>query len=306
MLAFLFAVAGTVYVAQERAVELPETVERQAPVIVSQAPVIVSPTPDEPVVQRSEPPVVAERETIEVQPLPETELIVATPEKMETPTALSWFYMKKGAGQVPDFPATKAFTEDQQVMWVGSGKKVYLTFDTGASLGDVERMIRILADNDVKATYFITGSNMKKQPEFIKLLVDNGHLVANHSMTHRDFTTLTPQEVEQELADTEAYFEQATGQKGPMYFRFPYGKYSAALLTQISALGYTSVFWSTAMKDWVPRENGAADVIQDIMGNLHDGNIILLHQASEDNLNALDDVIKQIKAEGYQFAQIGE
>jgi peptidoglycan-N-acetylmuramic acid deacetylase len=222
-------------------------------------------------------------------------------------TPFSWYYMKKKTGQVPDFPhETKSFTPNQKVMWVGKGKKVYLTIDAGGPLVDVDLMIKSLKDNDVKANFFIAGYNIKKHPEYLKRLVEDGHLIANHTMTHKDFNLLTDEQVKKEIADFEQMYKDLTGKEVEKYFRFPYGRYNMHLLDLVSEMGYTSVFWSTAMRDWEPRKNGAEDPYNDIMNNLHDGNVILMHQGSKENMEALDRIIKEVKKAGYEFALVNE
>jgi len=221
--------------------------------------------------------------------------------------AVSWYYMKKKKGQVPDFPAeTKKMKPEQKVIYVGTGKKVYLTIDTGGPLGDVDKMLKALKDNDAKANFFVAGYNIKKDPEFLKRLVKDGHLVANHTMTHKDMTEMTDEQVKKEIEDYEKLYKEITGKEIVKYFRFPYGKYSPHLLDVISGMGYSSVFWSTAMRDWEPRKNGADDPYNDIMNNLHDGNVILMHQGSEENIEALDRIIKAIKKEGYELALLSD
>lgn len=125
-------------------------------------------------------------------------------------------------------------------------------------------------------------------------------------MTHRDFTELDDESILEELAQFEALLEETTGQPIAPLFRFPYGKYSMHLLDLISQQGYTSAFWSTAMRDWEPRAGGAEDAYNDIMNGLHDGNIILMHQGSEENIEALDRIIKDVKAQGYEFASLSD
>ncbi len=169
-------------------------------------------------------------------------------------------------------------------------------------MGDTEKLLAALKDNEVKANFFLAGYNVKKYGDFVKKLVADGHLVANHTMTHTDMTKQTDAEVEKEVRDYEKLFQETTGEPITKIFRFPYGKYSMHLLEELTDMGYTSVFWSTAMRDWEPRKNGADDAYRDVMNGLHDGNIILMHQGSEDNINALDRIIKGIKAEGYEFA----
>jgi peptidoglycan-N-acetylmuramic acid deacetylase len=221
--------------------------------------------------------------------------------------ALSWYYMKKKTGQVPDFPKeTKSFTSDQKAVWVGKGKKVYLTIDAGGPLIEVDMMLKALKDNNVKANFFIAGYNIKQNPDYLKRLVNDGHFVANHTMTHKDMTLLTDNQIKSEITDFEKTYKDITGKEVEKYFRFPYGKYTMHDLSLISSMGYTSVFWSTAMKDWEPRKNGADDPYNDIMNNLHDGNIILMHQGSKENMEALDRIIKAVKKAGYEFGTVNE
>ncbi|MBD2863160.1 polysaccharide deacetylase family protein [Paenibacillus oceani] len=221
--------------------------------------------------------------------------------------AVSWYYMKKKKGEVPGFPAeTKQLKPEQKAVWIGKENTVYLTIDVGGELLDYETLLKSLKDNEVKATFFVTGYNLKNNPDYIKLLLEEGHTVGNHSITHKDFTTLTDDQVKKEVADYEKLYKDITGQEPVKFFRFPYGKYSMHLLTLMSDLGYTSYFWSTAMKDWEPRKNGAEDAFNDVTGNVHDGNIILMHQASKENIEAMDRILKEIKKDGYKFGTLDE
>jgi peptidoglycan-N-acetylmuramic acid deacetylase len=215
----------------------------------------------------------------------------------------SWYYMKQPKGKVPNFPnEINQYTDNMKALWVGTGKKVYLTIDTGGPMGDTELLIKSLKDNNAKANFFIAGYNVKKDPDFVRRLVEDGHLVANHTMTHTDMNLQTDEQVKKEIHDYEKLYKEVTGQEIQPYFRFPYGRYNMHLLSMVSDMGYTSVFWSTAMKDWVPRANGADDPYNDIMGNLHDGNIVLIHQGSPENIEALDRIIKGIRKAGYELA----
>ncbi|WP_159881375.1 polysaccharide deacetylase family protein [Paenibacillus puerhi] len=220
---------------------------------------------------------------------------------------LSWYYMKKSKGQVPGFPGeTKTFADSMKALWVGTGKKVYLTIDTGGDLGDIDTLVKALKDNDAKANFFIAGYNVKKNPDFVRQLVKDGHLVANHTMTHTDMNLQTDDQVRKEIKDYEKLYKEVTGQDIQPFFRFPYGRYNKHLLELVSGMGYTSVFWSTAMRDWEPRKNGAEDPYNDIMNNLHDGNIILMHQGSPENIQALDRIVKAIQKAGYTLALLDD
>lgn len=221
--------------------------------------------------------------------------------------AYSWYYMKKKGHQVPGFPGeVKDLSPNKKAVWVGSGKKVYLTFDTGGPMGESDKLLQILKDNDVKVTFFLVGYNVKAHPEFAKKVVEEGHTIGNHTMTHKDMTEITEEAAMKEIDDFAALIKETTGKPVAQVFRFPYGKYSMRLLDKVSEKGYTSVFWSTAMRDWEPRAGGAEEPYNDIMNGLHEGNIILMHQGSEENIEALDRIIKDVKKEGYSFGTLDE
>lgn len=221
--------------------------------------------------------------------------------------ALSWYYMKKKKGEVPGFPGeTKQFAPDRKAVWAGAGKKVYLTFDTGGPLGESDKLLQILRDNGVKATFFLVGYNVKEHQDFTRKVAGEGHVIGNHTMTHKDLTELSDEAVKKELDDFAKLIQDVTGKPPAPLFRFPYGKYSLHLLDLVTDMGYTSCFWSTAMRDWEPRPGGADEPYNDIMNNLHDGNVILMHQGSKENIEALDKIIKAIKNEGYEFATLNE
>lgn len=220
---------------------------------------------------------------------------------------LSWYYTKKKTGEVPGFPnEMKQLKANQKAAWVGTGKKVYLTFDTGGPLGESDKLLQILKDNGVKATFFLVGYNVKQYKDFARKVSEEGHLIGNHTMTHKDLTTLGDEEVKKELNGFAKLIEDVTGKPVAPLFRFPYGKYSMHLLDLVSEMGYTSVFWSTAMRDWEPRAGGADEAYNDIMKGLHDGNVILMHQGSKENIEALDRIIKDVKKAGYEFASLEE
>lgn len=221
--------------------------------------------------------------------------------------AYSWYYMKKKDHQVPGFPGeVKNLSPDKKAVWVGSGKKVYLTFDTGGPMGESDKLLQILKDNDVKVTFFLVGYNVKAYPDFAKKVVEEGHTIGNHTMTHKDMTEISEEAAMKEIDDFAALIKETTGKPVAQVFRFPYGKYSMRLLDLVSEKGYTSVFWSTAMRDWEPRAGGAEEPYNDIMNGLHEGNIILMHQGSEENIAALDRIIKDVKKEGYSFGTLDE
>lgn len=186
-------------------------------------------------------------------------------------------------------------------------KVIYLTFDEGYEYGFSNTILDILLENDVKAAFFVTKPFIDGNKDLVIRMKEEGHVVGNHSNTHPSFPTLTEEQIKEELSSTEIAFEEATGYKIDPFFRTPSGKYSEYVLYQIQSLGYKSIFWSLAYGDWdVNKQPGAQYVYDHIMENHHPGGIFLLHAVSQSNTEALDSVLKALKAEGYRFGSLYE
>jgi len=181
--------------------------------------------------------------------------------------------------------------------------KIYLTFDEGYVLGYTGQILDILKTNDVKAVFFITGHYIQTHPELVKRMREEGHMVGNHTWNHPDMSTLSTEELEEEVKSLEKAFYDLTGTEMDKYLRPPMGRFSAASLYDTYNLGYSTVFWSMAFKDWDPNNQPGAEVsYQHVMDNIHPGAIILLHAVSESNTKALDRILNSLKQQGYQFA----
>lgn len=186
-------------------------------------------------------------------------------------------------------------------------KVMYLTFDEGYENGYTPAILDALLANNVKATFFVTGHYIKSQPELVQRMVDEGHLVANHSVNHPSMPTLTEEEFLDEVNGLNAQFEELTGQDLAPFFRPPMGKYSERSLYLTRKLGYRTIFWSMAYNDWNPDDQETVEWTYDhVIGNAHNGAIILMHAVSESNTLALDDILKDLKAEGYRFGSLYE
>ena len=186
-------------------------------------------------------------------------------------------------------------------------KVVYLTFDEGYEYGFTPKILDVLKENNVQAAFFVTKYFIDKEPELIQRMVDEGHIVANHSNTHPDFPTLSNDEVYDELKTTNDRFKEVTGQDLDPFFRPPSGKYSERTLYLVRKLGYRNIFWSMAYADWdVKNQPGKDAAYNHVMDNYHNGAIILLHAVSESNTQALDDIVKSLKDKGYRFGSLYE
>lgn len=185
-------------------------------------------------------------------------------------------------------------------------KVVYLTFDCGYENGCTAKILDTLRDKDVKAAFFCTLPEMRENPLIIARMINEGHIVGNHSVTHPDFSSLSREEMYEEVKGFDDYLREHFGYSAA-YFRFPQGKYSENALDMLNQMGYTCVFWSLAYVDWDLNDQKGADYAFDtVMSRMHPGAVILLHAVSPDNANALPDIIDAVKAKGYSFRSLSD
>lgn len=186
-----------------------------------------------------------------------------------------------------------------------SKKVIYLTFDEGYENGCTPKILDVLKENDVPAAFFVTKSYIKSDADLVKRMVAEGHVVGNHSVTHPDMTTKSDSEIADEINGCSDYFKEVTGQEMPHFFRPPEGAYSIRTLEKTKELGYKTIFWSFAYKDWlVDAQPGKQAAYDNVMKYSHNGCIMLLHAVSQSNTEALDSIIKDLKAQGYTFKSL--
>jgi delta-lactam-biosynthetic de-N-acetylase len=218
----------------------------------------------------------------------------------------SWWF-KRNQTNTPPSAQSDICTMQYDAYYLGdvSQKVIYLTFDEGYEMGYTEHILDILKENDIKATFFVTKTYIESDPDLVKRMVDEGHIVGNHSVTHRDMSKLSDEEIVNELEGCSAYFKEVTGVDMPLFFRPPAGEYSIRTLEKTQELGYKTIFWSFAYKDWVTNEQpGKQTAYNNILNYSHNGCIMLLHAVSKSNTEALDSAIKALKVEGYRFESL--
>jgi len=186
-------------------------------------------------------------------------------------------------------------------------KRIYLTFDAGYEMGYTPSILDTLAKHQVKAAFFVTKPFITSHPELVKRMLADGHIVGSHTATHPDLTAISDGKIRQELETTEAAFLAATGQPLARLVRPPNGTYSEKVLATVYSLNYRPVFWSMAFRDWdVKNQPAPAQVTQNVIANAHPGAVILLHNVSSANAQALSDIIVGLKEQGYEFAPLSE
>ncbi|RJQ28337.1 MAG: delta-lactam-biosynthetic de-N-acetylase [Peptococcaceae bacterium] len=223
-------------------------------------------------------------------------------------TRRGWGLKRNDSHEQPEVPAAiRSLLSKYDAYYIGApdSKVVYLTFDEGYENGYTAEILDILKNNDVKAAFFITGHYLETNPELVKRMMDEGHIVGNHTMSHPSLPDLTAARIAADIRALEQAYEKLAGQK-MRYLRPPKGEYSERSLAETRAMGYYNIFWSLAFVDWVPVPGGAAESYRSVMDNLHNGAVILLHAVSKENTEALDKILKDVKTQGYEFKTLDD
>ncbi len=185
-----------------------------------------------------------------------------------------------------------------------SKKIMYLTFDCGYENGYTSIILDVLKEKNVNAAFFCTLPQVKENPDLIKRMIDEGHIVGNHSVTHPSFAEIPIENMETEIKGMEEYLKANFNYSEP-YFRFPKGEYTDKALRVVENLGYTSVFWSIAYADWdLNNQKGEQYAFDTVVSRFHPGAVILLHSVSPDNAHALGRIIDEARRQGYEFCSL--
>ena len=185
-------------------------------------------------------------------------------------------------------------------------KVLYLTFDCGWENGYTDKVLDILKEKNVPAAFFCTLDHIRSSPELIARMINDGHIVGNHSANHPNFAEIDRQRMADEILECDNYLRTTFGYSSP-FFRFPEGCYTESALELVGSLGYTSVFWSCAYADWdVNAAKGGDYAFETVTARLHPGAIILLHSVSPDNAEALGRIIDFARQNGYEFKALTE
>lgn len=187
-------------------------------------------------------------------------------------------------------------------------KVIYLTFDCGYEYNNLTAdILDTLKEKNVSAAFFCTLDYLKKSPANVTRMINEGHIVGNHSTTHpSNCATLSREKMAWELLGVHNYLRVNFGYES-RYFRFPAGNYSQNALETVMSIGYRSVFWSIAHADYdTEKQPGVDQSFQTVTSRLHPGAVILLHAISSDNAAMLADFIDYARAEGYEFRTLDD
>lgn len=180
-------------------------------------------------------------------------------------------------------------------------KKICLTFDEGYENGYTPQILDTLKEKNVKAIFFVTYDFASQNPDLVKRMIDEGHIVGNHSYRHYSMDEVSDDVAKEEVTYLHKYIKDKFNYT-MSYFRFPKGEFSERSLQIVKDLGYKSVFWSFAYADWDPdNQTEENQAFTHICESTHPGAILLLHAVSKTNADILGKVIDDITKQGYTF-----
>ena len=221
----------------------------------------------------------------------------------------NWGLSFQNKGSAPTANATSEYLKKYNAYYIGNEKSkektIYLTFDAGYENGYTAVLLDVLKEEKVPAAFFVVGNFIEENPELVKRMTAEGHIVGNHTMHHPDMSAIADEAgFRKEMSELEDAYRTATGEKMLKFYRPPQGKYSEKNLEMANAMGYTTVFWSLAYVDWLQDSQPSRE--DALNKRIHPGAIVLLHSTSKTNAEILQELLQGWKAQGYTFHSISE
>lgn len=183
---------------------------------------------------------------------------------------------------------------------------VYMTFDEGYENGLTPDFLATLKEKGVKGLFFVTYDFADRQPELVRQIIEEGHVLGNHSWSHKNYSTLTAKQAADDLMKLHDYVKENFDYE-MRYFRFPSGNFNEQTLAVAQSMGYKSIFWSFAYKDWLTDDQpDPVESEKKLVEAACPGNIYLLHAVSSTNAKIMGNVIDRVREAGYQWGDPSE
>ena len=220
----------------------------------------------------------------------------------------NWYFNPRQDHKQPDPIKEASFFKNYNTYYVGDKdeKVIYLTFDAGYENGYTDLLLDTLKKHNAPANFFVVEHYIKSNPELVKRMVNEGHLVCNHSKSHVSMASIDDlDKFKDEILSVEKAYKEVTGKDMPKYFRPPMGKFSERSLKYTQDLGYSTIFWSFAYVDWYDSNQPSHEEAKNkIYSRTHPGAIVLLHSNSQTNAEILDEVLTHWENEGYTIKSL--
>lgn len=182
-------------------------------------------------------------------------------------------------------------------------KKIAISFDATWGAERTLQILDILDAHNVKATFFLVNIWLEEYPQMTREIARRGHEIGMHSVSHPHFSTLSKEEITQELLGNQNLIEELVGTK-PTLFRPPFGDYNNLSLETAEELGITTIQWSVDSLDW--KDLSAAEIQERVLGRAGSGDIVLFHNNGLHTAEALEGILTQFEQDGLQLVPIGE
>ena len=222
---------------------------------------------------------------------------------------IEWGIKRADYHEQPDLGAeNKRIIDEYNGICIGNSEKpyIYLTFDCGYEAGYTEKILEVLKQNEVKATFFFICHYLNSRPDLVQKMIEEGHIIGNHTADHICMPESSEEQIKEDVMELHTALYNKFGYE-MKYLRPPKGEYSEKSIAYTNTLGYTTVMWSFAYDDWDENKQGREEYgKQKIIDNVHNGEVMLLHSTSKDNSNILDYCIKEIKNMEYEFKSLDE
>ncbi len=197
---------------------------------------------------------------------------------------------------------TKAAERQLPIYSVERGdKKVAITFDCAWENSNTDALIDILDDYDARGTFFVTGDWCDRYPDDVKKLHDAGHEIENHSDQHPHVEGININDLISDTKECSRKIEMLTG-TAPKLYRAPYGEYDDNLLTTLDGMDMKVIQWDVDSVDW--KKPSAEEIKKKVLGKVKSGSIMLFHNDLDNTTAALPDILKSLKADGYELVGV--
>lgn len=242
--------------------------------------------------------------------------LLALPATAAGAAAVGWYFQHSKNGEQMPPPPELAYLEQYDGYYADhrhtsmedEDKVLYLTFDAGYENGNVAKVLDILQAENVPGAFFVLEGLVKHDPALVERMEKEGHLVCNHTASHRDMTKVDNiEDFRAELCRMETVYTELTGKKLSSYYRPPEGKISERSMAFAKECGYSTIFWSFAYSDWDnQRQMDPEKAKEKILSETHNGAVLLLHPTSATNAAILDDLIHAWREMGFRFGTLDE
>ncbi len=223
-------------------------------------------------------------------------------------SCVNWGLGFSEEGKPPTGNASAEFLRQYDSWYLGETdqKTIYLTFDAGYEAGYTSSILDTLKKHNAEAAFFLVGNYIETSPELVKRMVEEGHIVGNHTYHHYTMAQISDEaSFEKEMKALEEIYTETTGKELEKFYRPPQGIYSEDNLKMAQKMGYKTIFWSLAYVDWYQENQPTKEQAFDkLIPRIHPGAIVLLHSTSKTNAEILDELLTKWEDMGYSFGSL--